>query len=60
MQVLRLNVMDDGGGDLAMRYGVRGAPAFVLLNSAEEVVLKQAGVPDRDEVRVTMAALSGE
>jgi len=51
VQVLRLSVTDDVGGELAMRYGVRGVPSFVLLNGAGEVVLKQAGMPDRDAIK---------
>jgi thioredoxin-related protein len=49
-QVLRLGVMDDIGGGLAMRYGVRGVPTLVVLNGAGEVVLKQAGMLDRAAV----------
>ena len=49
-QVLRLGVMDDVGGQLAMRYGVRGVPTLVVLNGAGEVVLKQTGVLDRAAV----------
>jgi len=50
VQVLRLSVMDDVGGELAMRYGVRGVPTFVLLDGAGETVLTQAGLPDRAEI----------
>ena len=46
-QVLRLGVMDGVGGELAMRYGVRGVPTLLVLNGAGEVVLKQTGVLDR-------------
>ena len=49
-QVLRLSVMDDVGGELAMRYGVRGVPTFVLLDGAGETVLIQVGLPDRAEI----------
>ena len=49
-QVLRLGVMDDVGGELAMRYGVRGVPTLVVLDGAGEVVLKQTGVLDRAAV----------
>jgi thioredoxin-related protein len=49
-QVLRLAVIDDVGGELAMRYGVRGVPTLVVLNGAGEVVLKQTGVLDRAAV----------
>jgi len=50
VQVLRLGVMDEVGGQLALRYGVRGVPTLVLLNGAGEVVLRQTGVLDRAEV----------
>jgi thioredoxin-related protein len=49
-QVLRLSVMDSVGRKLALRYGVRGVPTFVLLNGADEVVLTQVGMPDRGEI----------
>jgi thioredoxin-related protein len=56
-QVLRLGVMDDVGGTLALRYGVRGVPTLVLLNGAGEVVLKQAGMLDRAEVIAVVEGL---
>jgi thioredoxin-related protein len=59
-QVLRLNVMDDVGGELAMRYGVRGVPTFVLLDGRGEVVLRQAGMPDRTAIESAVAKLSAE
>jgi cytochrome c-type biogenesis protein len=57
-QVLRLSVMDDVGGELAMRYGVRGVPTFVLLDGTGEVVLRQAGIPAQDEIKAAVAELS--
>jgi thioredoxin-related protein len=56
-QVLRLSVLDDVGGQLAMRYGVRGVPTFVLLDGAGDVVLMQGGMPDRESIQVTVAGL---
>jgi thioredoxin-related protein len=56
-QVLRLSVTDDVGGELAMRYGVRGVPTFVLLDGAGEVVLKQVGMPDRAGIEAAVARL---
>jgi thioredoxin-related protein len=56
-QVLRLSVTDDVGGELAMRYGVRGVPTFVLLDGAGEAVLKQVGMPDRAEIETVVARL---
>jgi thioredoxin-related protein len=50
VQVLRLSVMEEIGGQLALRYGVRGVPTLVLLDGTGEVVLRQTGVLDRAEV----------
>jgi thioredoxin-related protein len=58
-QVLRLSVTDDVGAALAMRYGVRAVPTLVMLNGAGEVVLNQAGVPDRAEVMAAVEELAG-
>jgi thioredoxin-related protein len=57
-QVLRLSVMDDVGGQLAQRYGVRAVPTLVLLNGAGEVVAVQAGMPNREAVLTAVAAMA--
>jgi thioredoxin-related protein len=57
-QVLRLSVMDDVGGQLAARYGVRGVPTLVLLNSAGETVLQQTGMPNRGEIVAAVQELA--
>jgi thioredoxin-related protein len=57
-QVLRLSVMDDVGGELALRYGVRAVPTFVLLNGAGEVVLERVGTLDRAEVEAAVERLA--
>ena len=54
-QVLRLSVMDDVGGELAMRYGARGVPTFVVLDGTGTVVFKDTGMPDRDEIKAAIA-----
>jgi len=56
IQVLRLNVTDDVGRELAMRYGVRGVPTFVLLDGAGETTLTQVGMPDRAEIVAAVKA----
>jgi len=58
-QVLRLGVMDDVGGELAMRYGVRGVPTLVLLDGAGETVLTQVGLPDQAEIIAAVGELAG-
>ena len=47
---MRLGVMDDVGGELAMRYGVRGVPTLLVLDGAGDVVLRQVGMLDREEI----------
>jgi thioredoxin-related protein len=56
-RVLRLSVLDDVGGQLAMRYGVRGVPTFVLLDGAGEVVLVQGGMPNKEALQMAVARL---
>ena len=56
-QILRLSVTDSVGGELAMRYGTRVVPTFVLLDGAGTVVLKQTGMPDRDEIKAAIESL---
>lgn len=49
-RVLRLNIMDSVGRQLAVRYGVRRVPMLVLLDGSGNVVLKQTGAPRREEI----------
>jgi hypothetical protein len=55
-QVVRLSVTDGVGGQLAVRYGVRGVPTMVLLDGDGEVVYAKAGSPNRSEI---IAAVEG-
>ena len=59
LRVLRVSVMDDVGGQLAMRYGVRSVPTFVLLDTDGEVLLRQVGRPQRTEIENALGLLSG-
>ncbi len=54
-QVLRLNVMDEVGGQLAARYSVRAVPTFVLLDGGGRVVLTQVGTPNRAAIMEAIA-----
>ena len=49
-RVLRLNIMDSVGRQLAVRYRVRRVPMLVLLDGSGNVVLKQTGTPRREEI----------
>jgi hypothetical protein len=55
-QVVRLNVMDGVGGQLALRYGARGVPTVLVLDGAGEVVYAKTGSPNRGEI---IAAVEG-
>jgi hypothetical protein len=55
-QVIRLNVADGVGGQLAVRYGVRGVPTMVVLDGAGGVVYAKTGSPNHGEV---VAAVEG-
>jgi len=41
--VLRLNVTDSVGSQIAVRYAVRRVPTLVLLSGSGDVVLRQSG-----------------
>jgi thioredoxin-related protein len=56
-QVLRLNVMDSVGRDLAIRYSVRRVPTLLLLDGDGNVVLRQVGTPRRGEIIETVEQL---
>jgi cytochrome c-type biogenesis protein len=60
IEVLRLSIMDDVGRQLAARYGVQGVPTFILLNGEGEVILKQAGQPDRASILAAVADVAGQ
>jgi len=55
--VLRLNPLDEVGRQIAARYGVRTIPTFVLLDGNGEVVLKQVGTLQRDEIEAAVDEL---
>ena len=57
-QVLRLNVIDRVNGELAMRYGVRGVPTFLLLDGAGQVVWGQTGAPKQAEITTALEKLA--
>ncbi len=49
-QVLRLNVADPVGLQIAQRYGVRNLPTLVILDDKGQVYKQIVGVPGRREV----------
>ena len=59
-QVVRLSVMDNVGGQLALRYGARGVPTLVVLDGAGEVVYVKTGSPNRGEILAAVQGAMGE
>jgi thioredoxin-related protein len=59
-QVLRLNVMDGVGGQLAARYGARGVPTLVVLDGEGNVVYVKTGSPNRGEIIAAVDGLAGQ
>ena len=51
--------MDDTGGQLAARYGVRAVPTFVLLDEDGSQVLSHSGMPRRDDILQAVEELAG-
>ncbi len=47
--VIRLDVLSEVGREAAMRYGVRGVPALVVVD-AGEIIYGQAGIPRPGQV----------
>lgn len=57
-QVLRLNIVDSVGRQLAIRYGVRRVPTLVLLDGDGNVVLTQTGTPQQQEIITVVEQLA--
>jgi thiol-disulfide isomerase/thioredoxin len=49
-RVVRLDIGSDLGKSVAGRYGVTSVPALVVLDGSGEVVHRESGLPDREEV----------
>lgn len=56
-ELWRLNVKDDTGKELAYRWQVTGVPTFFVFDGEGEVSYRQAGAPDVDAIRATVARL---
>ena len=55
-EVVRLDVSDEVGRQVARSYDVRGVPTSVVLRGDGEVAYRQTGMPSRKKV---VAAVSG-
>jgi thioredoxin 1 len=55
-ELLRLNVKNGPGRQLASRWGVTGVPTFVVLNDKGEAVYARAGAPDVEAILAAVKA----
>lgn len=55
-RVIRLDIASDRGKQVAGRYGVEAVPTIVVLDGEGEVVHRESGKPDREEVVSRAAA----
>jgi protein-disulfide isomerase len=53
--LLRLSVKDEVGRAQALQWGVRGVPAFFVLDGTGEIVYAQAGAPDIAAIKAAVA-----
>lgn len=49
-RVVRFNVSDEQGRDVALRYGVRGLPTTIVVGGDGEVIELHAGLPPRKKI----------
>ena len=57
--VLRLNVKETPGDQLAYRWQVTGLPTFFVLDGNGDMVYRRAGAPDSEEIKDAVAAVAG-
>jgi thiol-disulfide isomerase/thioredoxin len=56
--VLRLNVREGVGRELAYRWQVAGVPTFFVLDGQGEMVYRRAGAPEVAQIKEVVTALS--
>ena len=56
-RVIRLNVMDNVGSQLAQQYQVRGVPTLLIFDAEGDLVARSGGVPSRKNVVSQVADL---
>ena len=56
-QVLRLSALSGVGRQLAVEYGVRGVPTFLLFNGEGQMTHYQVGRLDPDQVKAEIDSM---
>ncbi len=55
-KVLRFNMLSNFGREVANRYEVQSAPTTIVLDGADNVVYRHAGIPNRNTVVAQVTA----
>lgn len=51
MRVARVDINEPAGAELATRYGIRGVPAFILLDDRGQMIWRKlGGTPDEPAI----------
>lgn len=57
IRIARIDIGDDAGATVAQQYGIRGVPAYVLIDPAGKVLYrKHGGTPDAVAIEAATAA----
>jgi thioredoxin-related protein len=48
--VVRLSVLSELGRDVAMQYGVRAVPTFLIFDAQGTLIGRQVGFPNREQI----------
>jgi hypothetical protein len=56
-KVIRLDVFTPLGQQMAVRYGARGVPTFVVLDGQGNVFRASSGIPDVGAIKAAVAEL---
>ncbi len=55
VRFIKVNVQEDEGAEVALRYGIQGVPAFIMLDGEGRVIYRKVGgKPDVNEVRARL------
>jgi thiol-disulfide isomerase/thioredoxin len=59
-RVVRLNVLSKMGQNTARRYGVMSMPTFLIFDGQGELIGRQVGFPNRNEITALVTSQRGQ
>ena len=54
-RVVRLNVLDPVGSEIARRHNVASLPTFLIFDGGGNLIERQIGIPDRPRIKALIA-----